>query len=224
MLQILMLATLTLQPPANIPPDVHCDDSSSFAQIRQMFPSRPIVVGKALLRPNTPASPGARIECTLDVGERELVFYQREAGQLDGLSYRISYLDGKGMLGEGTDKWFISCNIDPIEDTRTCILLRRSLMIVAMAGSPEIVRIGENHVPGSESAIRLDKGTPFRSRTDGFFGESKKILAGLETCGQAILRYREWPSEAPKDETLSCAGFRQARALLQWALKSIPAP
>lgn len=224
-LKALLLVALAAQSPADLPAGVSCDDTSSFSRIREMFPSRPVVVKAQLLKPSGRAAPGALVECSLDTGDRELVFFQREAGEIGGIKYRVSYLDGSGSVGQGLmDSWFISCSVDPIEDTRSCRMLRDSLMVIAFAGEPEVVRVGTNHYPGSESVIRLDKGTPIRSRADGIFGESKKILAGLETCNQAVLRYREWPAEVPIDKTVPCAGFRQARSILQWALKSIPEP
>lgn len=221
----MLLAVLAAQAPADLPPGVSCDDTSSFSKIREMFPSRPVVVGKQLLKPTARAAPGAQVECSLDTGDRELVFFQREVGELGGMKYLVSYLDGSGSVGEDpVDSWYLSCSVDPIEDTRSCRMLRDSLMVIAFAGGPEVVRVGTNHYPGSESVIRLDKGTPFRSRADGIFVDAKKILAGLETCNQAVLRYREWPSEAPTDKVVNCAGFRQARSILRWALKSIPTP
>lgn len=224
-LQAMLLAALAAQVPADLPVGVSCDETSSFSQIRGMFPSRSVVVRKQLLSPAAPAAPGARIECTLDVGERELVFYQRETGELGGIPYTVSYLDGSGAVGEGlVNSWLLSCNVDPIEDTRSCTLLRGPLMVIAFAGGPEVVMAGKNHYPGSESAIRLDKGQPFRSRADGIFGDSKKILAGLETCNQVVVRYQEWPSKVPTDGTVSCEGFRQAKTILRWAIKSIPPP
>lgn len=221
----MLLVALAAQAPADLPAGVSCDDTSSFSRIREMFPSRPVVVGKQLLKPSGRAAPGARVECSLDTGDRELVFFQREAGEIDGIKFHVSYLDGSGSVGQDpVDSWLLSCSVDPIEDTKSCRMLRGPLMVIAFAGGPEVVTVGRNHYPGSESVIRLDKGTPFRSRADGIFGESKKILAGLETCSQAVLRYREWPSEVPTDKVVTCAGFRQARSILQWALKSIAAP
>lgn len=174
---------------------------------------------------STPIFNNGSIECSY--GNR----YQREdynkvsrkeVGDIDGVLYRIYYSDGSGSIqGLSSNKltfddkyssnWSTRCDVDEITDEHSCSISKEDIAII-IKGDRSYVLVGKDHYPGSESVVRIDKGTPIKTNNNGVFSldDSRAIIEKLKTGSEIVTRYMEWPNKYNKDKKWEIYGFPQA--------------
>lgn len=111
--------------------------------------------------------------------------------------------------------WAVSCDQDPIEDTRSCRVSREDLAVYVDSEANRFVWVGYDHFPGSEVAIRVDTGTPLRAEEHGWSAtRAESVIRALRLGREARTRFIRWPYRSPVDGEVDLRGFSAAHS---WA-------
>lgn len=91
---------------------------------------------------------------------------------MNGIAYDITRSGSGTVAGvESSDlttatadfDWHLRCDENTIDDTRICVAERRGVGISIDERGDLRLHVGTNHSPGSEIAIRIDRGVPVRA-------------------------------------------------------------
>lgn len=146
-----------------------------------------------------------------------------QSGQVDGVPYVILMKTLQANVGD----WHVTCEKDAMTDKVFCRGNRGDLDIDLHGNGRVVVSIGTENFPGSNVAIRIDRGKPISNqkspRGNPWFSaaESKAIVAKLRTANTVTTRYKKWPYESYVDDTWGVQGFQGMYQYLQWAAKRV---
>jgi hypothetical protein len=177
---------------------------------------QPFVDASILLEPN------ARVSLADIDGRGRLA----QAGRLGGIIY--SFLStGSGQFRGQNDllRWDISCNVDIIDDSRSCLVSKGDIYVhvVDRGALRSAVFIGHDVYPGSEVTIRLDSGVAISAAERGWNGEAADhLIERMYVASVAATRFRPWPSGLT-DRITELAGFKEAHRFAVWAAHQQPA-
>lgn len=157
-----------------------------------------------------------------------------EIGTINEVSYRFYYSDGSGSFegskGNGIDykrdvgeNWSVSCEKDPIDDSKYCVATKNGLYIFNFSKSGLYVSVGSNNYPGSEVAIRVGTNPAFFSNEKAQFNGAKgsEVLKAFTDGKQVTIRYQEWPKGYDTVRTFDLYGFNEASRYIKWAVSKI---
>lgn len=159
-----------------------------------------------------------------------------ETGVLNGVPYRIHFVDGSGIFGGTRDSalhamepignnWQVGCKRDAISDQKLCHMYRRDLWVYVTSTGQTMVAVGHEHFPGSSVAVRIDGAAPFSASAakEGYFSAaaSSKIAQQLRVAKSLTTRYVKWPYKAPIDDSWEPYGFAEAFQYINWAVRRI---
>jgi hypothetical protein len=169
-----------------------------------------------------------------------------EDGSLNGVAYRIYFLDGsgtfEGVKGNGIDlketknrnvkeglkniedlekNWKIGCREDAV-DVLTCLMIIPGITVFVDTKGQNLVAIhGGNSDPrGTIVGIRLDNGVNFVGGKDSQFDgtTAKQIIDGLKTAKQVTTEFRRANSSVGIAKTLDLYGFNEAFSYINWIM------
>jgi hypothetical protein len=156
-----------------------------------------------------------------------------ETGTFKGIKYRI-FSDKSGAiqgLPENTlesfkeygTNWSLGCSIDEMDDTHFCYLDRKDLRVGIWKDGKTFIWIGNNHYPGSNIALRVDKNKPIIASEERGFTDSQslEIIEQLKKGTSVLTRYKEWPYQSNEDQSFKTFGFPQAWEILQRVYSSV---
>lgn len=156
-----------------------------------------------------------------------------EEWQRDGIRYRIYYRDASAIFAtepgdsfqDSRERWGCVCEKDAIDDFVLCMAKIYDLVVVLHQGGAWSVRIiGEEQTdPGTEVAIRLGNGKPFKANEKVQFTPevSAKIVAQLSDGQTVTTRYSAWPDSRYVDKSWQLQGFSIVAEYLAWAVAQI---
>lgn len=181
-----------------------------------------------LLMPTT-ATAGDFIDITAPFNADSSIAPEVDGGELvqtgfvDGLFYIIRR-DGsarftKHISEQRRETWIVTCDVDPIDDDRSCRAKHRWLVVGLDAGSGWRVVLTGDTFPYSKSWIRLRGGAAIEAVESLWSGaQAQTIIKGLETEGEVRTRYTDWPYNAYVDGTLNPPDFTPVKRYLTWAV------
>jgi hypothetical protein len=169
-----------------------------------------------------------------------------EDGVLNGVQYRIYFLDGsgtfEGVKGNGIDRtwnknesateglkyiadmkknWKILCREDAV-DILTCIMVIPGISIILNTKGQQSVAIhGDDGDPlGLIVGIRLENGADFEGGKDSWFvGETAaRIIDGLKISKQVTTSFRRANDAPSRRRTLDLYGFNETFTYLNWLI------
>lgn len=219
-----MLAA-TLLALAVIPSPPYPCDLAPLERMTSMFPDREVRWGEERIIPKKPFATSSKIECLGDV-EGVITGLRRETGTTQsGREYRVSYNDGSGavVVKAGELVWSMQCREDIIKDEVSCSASDGNVFVGYSSVLGAFVGVGHNHTPGTQVHLRIGKGTPFTAAEDrSLFIEkqARSIFTQVAQQGEIRYSYVEWPNRASRQGIVSTAGFLDAAALTEWAVKN----
>jgi hypothetical protein len=151
-----------------------------------------------------------------------------ELGKLNGVEYRIAPNAATVAAIPGADvgyyepntKWQISCSKDKISDKRSCFGTHLDLSFFISEDSIYMVSVGENHYPGTTSAIRIDEVRFETKSREGNFENGAKIISKIKDDSRIVTRYTKWPEKAWVDKEFSGYGTPAALQIAKWLLEN----
>ncbi|MCZ4676459.1 hypothetical protein O4O00_19045 [Citrobacter sedlakii] len=161
------------------------------------------------------------ISCSLfsysDEGNKVLV-YITEKDDIDGIKITIPHSGFAAEIDGGRDGggWQLTCNIDKMDDSKTCYLLQKNLFIFRNPSNYSVY-IGAKQLSGSISKLRVDKGNVYEAIGDASFKQSKEIAAEMLSGKTVLIRYTRLDDHMIVDEDIDLASFKVALDILDRA-------
>jgi hypothetical protein len=116
----------------------------------------------------------------------------------------VSY--DSSLLGD----WASSCKKDKFNNAKQCTLYRlHGQITVSIINGNYLVRVGSNHFPSSDSALKID-GNPTLYGKEGSINNPRKAIEQLKFGSIAHTRFKEWPYQSNKDDKEPLDNFREA--------------
>lgn len=107
--------------------------------------------------------------------------------------------------------WELSCEDDPIEDTRVCNLAGTHITVIGLAKRDgrlsEFVTLGYDRYPGSDKVFRVDQNAAIRWPENETTGDSARLIEQMIKGKKMLTRYTKWPYGTTVDGTESLSGF-----------------
>ncbi|WP_188825100.1 hypothetical protein [Brucella endophytica] len=130
------------------------------------------------------------------------------------------YPDGSGWVGRSpdilADHWSIDCAIDQMADKRKCSITSKSggpFIYYGFSSSPQSVCILGHDFPGRSGQIRIDKGAPITTDTDGCVPASR-VIGQMKTGTTFLSRWVKWPYDYSRDDSVSLDGLNKAMSVV----------
>ena len=124
--------------------------------------------------------------------------------------------------------WHVTCDVDPIHDSRFCQVRRPWSSLIVSFGpncQPLVVVVGTEHYPGTESLLRIDGGKPHITKNpEGVFPRAiyAQVVKQLRDGKPFITRYTRWPYKNEfHDQESTAVGFAEAADYACWAVKRV---
>ena len=145
----------------------------------------------------------------------------RQEGTIDGVNFTFDEW-GVGFVRGDSFEWRLSCEIDPLTDSLSC-LLTPGWFLVGRGSGGYRVSFGGAKVPGSSIEVRVD-GLAVRSASErtGFIGkDADALLAELAKGDRALLRLRGGAYGNEDTREMSLRGFAAGFELLDRVFRSV---
>lgn len=151
-----------------------------------------------------------------------------EKGEFMGAKYRLYSESAAVAASPGgalsytsqAPMWDIGCSRDKMTSKRTCHVKRGDLYLFYSQPGAEWASIGNEHFPGSSSAIKIGTRRYDTTHRDGDFPSSLKIGAQLKDGTPVVTRYMKWPYRTWVDDEYTVHGAQTAIHLAKWLLKN----
>ncbi len=161
-----------------------------------------------------------------------------EDGSLNGVAYRIYFLDGsgtfEGVKGNGVDpkvivgrniddlekNWMISCREDAV-DILTCLMVFPGISVLIDTKGQEFVAIhGDSDPRGAVVEIRFDSAEKVVGGEDSRFGgtTANRIINRLKTANQITTSFERTKTQTHIIRILDLYGFNEALSYVQWVV------
>ena len=116
----------------------------------------------------------------------------------------ISY--DPSLLGD----WSSSCKKDKFNNAKQCTLYRlRGQITVSVINGNYLVKVGSNHFPSSNSALKVDSNETLYG-TEGSIKNPRKAIEQMKSGKIAYTRFKEWPYQSNKDDEEPLDNFKDA--------------
>lgn len=161
-----------------------------------------------------------------------------EVGVLNGVAYRIYFLDGSGSFegakGNGIDpkviadrniddfkkNWMISCREDAVDILACGIVIPGISVIIDTKGQDFVAIHGDGDPRGAIVEIRLDNALNFVGGKDSRFDGStaNQIIDRLKTAKQVTTNFRRPNNRQNVTRTFDLYGFNEAFTYVKWVV------
>jgi hypothetical protein len=182
-----------------------------------------------------PITPDGAVVCSFfpDATEKLNVLVREEIGTYSGIGYRIFHADGSGMIQGHADapfnekdhenNWALRCRLDEKQTLESCLLQKKDVTIRRDAKEVVSLGVGNNHQPGSEMLIRIDRNWAITASAQEGFSEEQttQILTQMKAGRQLDTRYQESSRQWKTDKTMTLFGFKQALEIMEIVMDRI---